>query len=402
LVGELINDTISNMDNIQELLIRGVSELFVKAEIEQALKSKAKLRIYYGVDPSGPIIHIGHAVLLRKLQLLQELGHKIIFLIGDFTGMIGDPTDRSAVRQPLTRKQVLANAKTYKKQVSRFLDFSGKNAAEIRFNSEWNDKLSFKDIIELAGRFTVQQLLERDMFEKRMTDNKPIGLHEFLYPLVQGYDAVMLEADMQIGGTDQTFNMLQGRHLRKSLKDRTQMVMTCQLLEGTDGRKMSKSFNNIIAIDDAPNDMFGKVMSISDNLIKKYFVLATRVEIAEIDEIMKLANPRDQKLVLGEKLTALYHGDKKAATAKQAFISQFSKGELPTDIELKKMPSGEHQLSDLLAKTGLTSSKSESRRLIEQNGVKVDQKVVGDVKLTLDGRKEYLLQVGKRKFLKVK
>lgn len=392
-----------HMNTTEELLTRGVVDVFVKQELEEALRSKKKLRIYYGVDPSGPVIHLGHAVLLRKLELLQELGHKIIFLIGDFTGMIGDPTDRSAVRQPLTRQEVLKNAKTYKKQVAHFLDFAGKNPAEIKFNSKWNDSFSFKNLIELSARFTVQQLLERDMFKKRLAEAKSIGLHEFLYPVIQGYDAVMLDADVQLGGTDQTFNMLQGRHLMKSLKNKAHMVMTCELLEGTDGRKMSKSFGNVIAIDDAPNDMFGKVMSITDGLIKKYFILATQVPLQEIDAIIRdNKNPRDQKLILAEKITELYHGENKASAAKQAFVSQFSKGRLPTDIQTKKMSSGIYNYTDLLVAAGLAASKSDARRLIEQNGVKVDQKTISQGSLILDGKHEFLMQVGKRKFLKIK
>ncbi|PIP30756.1 tyrosine--tRNA ligase, partial [bacterium (Candidatus Howlettbacteria) CG23_combo_of_CG06-09_8_20_14_all_37_9] len=223
----------------KELLTRGIEEIYTKTELEKWLKEDKKLKIYYGVDPSGSIIHLGHAVILRKLRDLQKLGHKIIFLIGDFTGTIGDPTDRTAVRQPLTREQVLENAKSYREQASKFIDFEGSNKAEIKYNSEWLDKLNFKEIIELSANFTVQQLLQRDMFEKRIADSKPIHLHEFLYPLMQGYDAVSLEADVQIGGTDQTFNMLAGRQLSKQLKNKTNVVISCPLLEGNDGRKMS-------------------------------------------------------------------------------------------------------------------------------------------------------------------
>ena len=389
------------MDKIEEIL-RGASEVFTRAELEAVLASKKKLRIYYGVDPSGSQIHLGHAVILSKLQILQQLGHKIIFLIGDFTGMIGDPTDRNAVRQPLTRKQVLENAKTYKKQVAKFLDFTGKNAAEIRFNSEWNDKLTFKDIIELSGKFTVQQFLERDMFEKRMNESKPIGLHEFLYPLIQGNDAVELDADMQVGGTDQTFNMLQGRNLMRSMKNKTQMVITYQLLVGSDGRKMGKSFNNVINLEDKPNDMFGKTMAVNDSLIKQYFVLATKIPLKEVDVIINThQNPRDQKLILAEEITTLYYGKVAAEKAKDAFISQFSKGELPEDIELKFLSEDIVKVSDAVVATGLASSKSDARRLIEQGGIKLDGKVVTDDRIVISN-KEQLLQVGKRKFAKIK
>jgi tyrosyl-tRNA synthetase len=384
---------------INEILTRGVAEIYVKDELEKALNSGKKLKIYYGVDPSGSMIHLGHAVILRQLQILQQLGHKIVFLIGDFTGMIGDPTDRNAVRQPLTRKQVLNNAKTYKKQVSRFLRFEGKNAAEIRFNSEWNDKMTFKDIIELSSKFTVQQFLERDMFEKRMAENKPVGLHEFLYPLIQGYDAVKLDADIQVGGTDQTFNMLQGRYLMKAIKNKTQVVITYQLLVGSDGRKMGKSFNNVINLGDKPNDMFGKTMSVNDNLIKQYFVLATRVPLEKIDEIIKLPNPRDQKLVLAEEITKLYHGDKKAAAAKEAFVNQFSKGELPADIQI--MVTEAVKVSDALVEVKLASSKSEARRLIAQGGIDYDgQRLKEDASIEISDQPK-LLRRG-RHFVKIK
>ncbi len=394
------------MEKIEELLSRGVEEIYVKSELEKALKSNKKLKVYYGVDPSGAEIHLGHAVCLRKLQCLQELGHKIIFLIGDFTGMIGDPTDRSAVRKPLTRKEVLANAKTYKEQVSRFLKFTGKNPAEIRFNSEWNDGLSFKDLIELSGRFTVQQLLERDMFRKRLKEKKPIGLHEFLYPVIQGYDAVMLDADMQIGGTDQTFNMLQGRSLAKSLKNKTQMVMATKLLEGTDGRKMSKSFGNTIAINDAPAEIYGKTMSIKDDLIIQYFELTTEIPPAEVKKYEKELsggkNPRDIKAKLAYELVKLYHGEKEAKKAEADFNKTFVKNETPDEIEGKLLLDKNWAVADLLHFTGLVSSKSEARRLIDQGGIKIDGAVIGDREAVIRPDEGMVVQVGKRKFIKVK
>jgi len=394
------------MKEFEELLTRGVSEVFVRAELEKALKVGKPLRIYYGVDPSGPMIHLGHAVHLRKLAELQKLGHKIIFLIGDFTGMIGDPTDRNAVRQPLTREQVLENAKTYQRQVEKFLDFGGKNPVEVRFNSEWNDVLTFKDLIELSSRFTVQQLLERDMYQKRLTEQKPIGLHEFLYPVVQGYDAVMLDADVQIGGTDQTFNMLQGRQLMRSLKDKLQMVMTLTLLEGTDGRKMSKSFNNVIAIEDAPNDMFGKVMSLKDELIVQYFTLATDLPLSEVGKIEKQLkeglNPRDAKVQLGKEIVGLYHGEKAAEAAYAAFQQVFVKNEIPDDIAEVEVMEKNWPLAELLHQTGLVTSRSEGRRMIEQGGVRVDGAVIGDREATLRPKSGTVIQVGKRKFIKIK
>lgn len=394
------------MKEFEELLTRGVGEVFVKAEFEKALKLGKPLRIYYGVDPSGPVIHLGHAVHLRKLQELQKLGHKIIFLIGDFTGMIGDPTDRNAVRQPLTREKVLENAKTYQRQVEKFLDFGGKNPVEVRFNSEWNDVLTFKDLIELSSRFTVQQLLERDMYQKRLMDQKPIGLHEFLYPVVQGYDAVMLDADVQIGGTDQTFNMLQGRQLMRSMKDKLQMVMTLTLLEGTDGRKMSKSFNNVIAIEDTPNEMFGKVMSLKDELIIQYFTLTTDLSVAEVNKIGKQLdegmNPRDAKVMLGKEIVKLYHNEKAAEAAHVAFQQVFVKNEIPDDITEIEVMEKNWPLAELLHQTGLVSSKTEGRRMIEQGGVRVDGAVIGDREATLRPKSGMVIQVGKRKFIKIK
>lgn len=394
------------MKEFEELLTRGVSEIYVKSEFENALKLGKTLRIYLGVDPSGPVIHLGHAVIFRKLQKLQQLGHKIIFLIGDFTGMIGDPTDRNAIRQPLTREQVLDNAKTYQQQLEKFLDFKGSNAVEVRFNSEWSDGLTFRDLIGLSANFTVQQLLERDMFQKRLTEQKPIGLHEFLYPVVQGYDAVMLDADVQVGGTDQTFNMLQGRQLMKALKGKTQMVMTFALLEGTDGRKMSKSYNNVIGVDDAPNDMFGKVMSLKDELIIQYFTLTTDVPMAEVKKIeQKLAegmNPRDAKVQLGKEIVTLYHGEKAAAEAYESFQQVFVKKEMPDEIEEVEVMDKNWPLAELLHQTGLAPSKTEGRRLIEQGGVRVDGAVIGDREATVHPQSGMVIQVGKRKFIKIK
>ncbi len=394
------------MKEFEELLTRGVGEVFVKAELEKALKLGKPLRIYYGVDPSGPMIHLGHAVHLRKLAQLQKLGHKIIFLIGDFTGMIGDPTDRNAIRQPLTREQVLENAATYQRQVEKFLDFGGKNPVEVRFNSEWNDALGFKDLIQLSSSFTVQQLLERDMFQNRLKEQKPIGLHEFLYPVVQGYDAVMLDADVQIGGTDQTFNMLQGRQLMRSMKDKLQMVMTLTLLEGTDGRKMSKSFNNVIAVEDAPNEMFGKVMSLKDELIIQYLTLTTDVSLVEIAKIEKqLAegmNPRDAKVRLGKEIVTLYHSEKAAEEAYQAFQQVFVKNELPDEMEEVELLDKNWPLAELLHQSGLVNSKTEGRRMIEQGGVRVDGAVIGDREATVRPKPGMVFQVGKRKFIKVK
>ncbi len=391
---------------IKELLTRGVAKIIAKEELEKALKLGKKLRIYYGVDPSGPVIHLGHALALRKLAYLQEMGHKIIFLIGDFTGMIGDPTDRLAARKPLTRQQVLANAKTYKKQIKHFIKFSGKNPAEIKFNSSWNDKLNFKHFIELASQFTVQQLLERDMFQERLKKRRPIHLHEFIYPVIQAYDAVMLDADVQIGGTDQTFNMLAGRELMRSLKGKTHTVVTLEILEGPDGRKMSKSFGNIISVLEEPNNMYGKIMSLPDELIIRYFKLATEVPLAKVrkleSELRGGRNPRDLKKRLAFEVTKIYHGQEKARKAGQEFERVFIQGKLPSKIPYFKIKGGNWNLTQLLVKTNLASSKSEARRLIEQRGVKVDGVVIRDVDKVVGVYSGMVVQVGKRKFVKLK
>ncbi len=389
----------------KELLTRGVEEIILKEELEKALKAKKKLRIYLGVDPSGPVIHLGHAVILRKLREFQQMGHKIIFLIGDFTGMIGDPTDRTSERQPLTRKQVLENAKTYKEQVSKIINFGGKNSAELRFNSEWHDKLNFGEIINLSAHFTVQRILERDMFQKRIKEGKEIGLHEFLYPLIQGYDAVALDADVQVGGTDQKFNMLVSRKLVRIYKNKPQTVITFTLLEGTDGRKMSKSFNNVIGITEEPKDMFGKVMSLKDELILKYFVLTTNVSLDEIKEIEKDlkngANPRDVKIRLAEEIVKIYHGEKEAQKAKEEFGKIFSKKEIPKEIPTFKIKRNEISLIDLLFKLKLVSSKSEARRLIEQKAVDINKETIIDKEKVVLPQTGMIIKVGKRKWAKI-
>lgn len=391
--------------DIKELLTRGVEEIITKNELDKALKSKKKLRIYIGVDPSGPVIHLGHAVALRKLQKFQKLGHKIIFLIGDFTGMIGDPTDRLSERQPLTRSEVLENAKTYKEQVSKILDFTGKNSAEIKFNSEWNDKLKFEDILKLSANFTVQRMQERDMFEKRLKEGRPIGLHEFLYPLIQGYDAVSLDADMQVGGTDQTFNMLAGRQLIKALKNKTQIVFIIPLLEGTDGRKMSKSYNNIIGITEPPGDMFGKIMSLKDELMIQYFTLATDVSLAEIRKIKKKLedgkNPRDVKLKLASEIVKMYHSEKEAKFAQKEFEKVFSKREIPEDMPCFKIVKKPVKLAELLTGFKMVSSKTDARRLIEQGAVDVDGTAIFDREEELTPHKGMIIKVGKRKWAKI-
>lgn len=386
-------------EQIKELLTRGVEEVIEKAELEKVLKEGKKLRVKLGIDPTSPNIHIGRAVVLWKLRAFQELGHKVIFIVGDFTGLIGDTSDKEAERPMLTEAEVKKNLKTYFEQAYKILD---KKKTEVYYNSKWLKKLGFAEIGKLADLFSLHEFEARENIAKRLKAGKRVSLRELLYPLMQGYDSVAIKADVELGGTDQRFNLLAGRTIQPAYKQKPQNILTMTLMEGTDGRKMSSSWGNTINITAQPNDMFGKAMTVPDELIKKYFTLATRVPLLEIEEIIKLPNPRDQKLRLALEITKLYHGEKKAMSAQEAFISQFSKKELPSDIESKKLTPGEYQLSDLLLQCGLVVSKSEARRLIDQKGVRVDQKIASAGSVTLDGKTEYLLQVGKRKFLKVK
>ena len=388
------------MDKIQELLTRGVEEVIDKTHLETLLKSKKKLRIKLGIDPTSPNIHIGRGVAVWKLRAFQELGHKVVFIVGDFTGMIGDSSDKDSERPMLTEKEVKANGAGYFEQVFKILD---RKKTEVHYNSKWLKKLGFLELAKMSNLFGLHQFSSREVIARRLKADKRVSYLELMYPLMQGYDSVAVKADVELGGTDQRFNLLTGRDIQKFYKQEPQDIMMLQLMEGTDGRKMSSSWGNVINILDEPNNMFGKVMSIPDNLIKKYFVLATRVSLTDIDAIISTnSNPRDQKIRLAEEIVKLYHGGKLSMSAKLAFINQFSKGELPEEIETKKVKPGSYKLSELITMTGLVTSKSEARRLIEQNGVKVNQKTSDDVLLQIKGKEEYLLQVGKRKFLRIK
>lgn len=393
-----------NPQKINELLTRGVEDIIRKEELEKALKSGKKLKIYLGVDPSSPTVHLGHAVVLRKLRDFQKLGHQIFFLIGDFTGQVGDPSGQDNQRQILSHKQVLENAKTYKAQIAKTLDFK-KNSPQIKYNSKWLKKLSFTDISQLASHFTVQQMLERDMFANRYKKGKPISLVEFLYPLMQGYDSVAMDVDMEVGGNDQLFNMLAGRTLMERLKNKTKIVMTFQLLEGPDGRKMSKSYGNVIGVTDQPNNMFGEVMSISDDLIIKYFTLCTDVPLEDIkgieSQLKSGANPRDVKAKLAREIVKIYHGEKAALKAEESFNTQFRDKKIPGDIAEIKIEDLKLKTDDLLVKTKLVSSKSEARRMIEQGGVKINQKKITD-NHEIKVETGMIVQIGKRKFIKIK
>jgi len=380
-----------------------IREEDLKAKLRQSAKTGKPLLVKYGADPTAPDIHIGHTVVIRKLRAFQELGHTAIFLIGDFTGMIGDPTGKSATRPMLTREEILANAETYKAQIFKLLD---PEKTEIRFNSEWMDKFSAVDFVKLTAKTTVKQILERDDFAKRMAEEKPIALHELLYPLVQGYDSVALKADVELGGTDQKFNLLMGRNLQRESAQEPQVVITTPLLEGLDGvQKMSKSLGNYIGINELPSEMFGKIMSISDELMWKYFELLTDLSAAEIDS-MKTGgeNPRNQKVNLAKLVIKDFHSSEDAERAEDEFNRLFVKKEIPDEIEEKLLPTQNYKIIDLLVNTNLVASKGEAKRLVEQEGVKIDGEKVSNIQAEIEvsPSKEFTIQVGKRKFLKLK
>ncbi|MDD5739081.1 MAG: tyrosine--tRNA ligase [Candidatus Pacebacteria bacterium] len=393
----------TNPEKIKELLERGVEEVIDKSHLETALKSGKKLRIYYGIDPTGSNIHIGHAIVLWKLRAFQELGHEVILLIGDFTARIGDPTDKEAARQPLTKKQVEENMRNYKEQASLILDFK---KTKLKYNSEWLSKLNFEKILELASHISVQRMLERDMFEKRLKDGKTISLHEFLYPLMQGYDSVAMNVDVEIAGNDQLFNMLTGRDLQKIYNKKDKAILTSQLLLGTDGRKMSKTFGNTIPIAIKPNDMFGKVMSIKDELIGGYFELCTQMPMEEVNQIKQdlqnqSTNPRDLKVKLAFEIVRQYHGEKKAKEAEEEFEKVHQRGELPNEITEWKATKGEYNILDLLFETGLTASKGEAKRMILGKAVEINGQTKNDWQEIIKIENGIIIQVGKRKFLKI-
>lgn len=376
-----------------ELLTRGVANVIPQKLAEEKLKSGKKLRLYWGIDPTGARIHLGHAVPMRKMKAFADAGHEVIFLVGSFTAMIGDPSDRESLRQPLTFKQVKENFETYKEQASKILDFS---KVQVRYNNEWLEKLNFGQILKLASVFTVQQMMQRDMFKKRLKEGKDIGVHEFLYPLMVGYDSVVLDVDGELGGTDQEFNMLAGRTLQRAMDKREKFVLTVKLLEGTDGRKMSKSYDNCIYLNDSPNDMFGKVMSVKDDLMPQYFDLCTDVYEKDWKKIVK-GNPRDAKVKLAAEIVALYHGKVAAEKAEAEFNTVFAKGGVPEDIPQAKAQKGE-SLIDLLVREGIVTSKSDARRLIDQNAVSIDGNTIESHDQSAE---QGIVKVGKRKFIKI-
>ncbi|NQT29427.1 MAG: tyrosine--tRNA ligase [Candidatus Saganbacteria bacterium] len=385
-----------NSDEQLKIIKAGVIEAIPEEELLKKLKKGKPLRIKWGADPSAPDIHLGHTVILNKLKQLQDLGHEVIFLIGDFTAMIGDPSGKSETRKPLSALEALENAKTYQSQVFRILD---KKKTKVVYNSSWLEKMGLKEVFTLSSQYTVARMLERKDFKERFKNQSDITVLEFLYPLLQGYDSVHLGADIEIGGTDQKFNLLMGRTLQQKYNQEPQVVITLPLLEGTDGvNKMSKSLNNYIAITDSPKEMFGKVMSISDKLMLRYYELLTDCSLPEISAM----HPKEAKKKLAALLVSRFYDEKKAKIAEAEFESIFSKGNLPRDIPVKKMGKKEINIVLLLAETGLASSKAEARRLIKQKGVSVDSQVVIDENEVVDLCAERILKVGKRNFLRVK
>lgn len=393
------------IDEQVEFLIKGAVDVIrkedLKAKLENSAKTGKPLRVKLGADPTAPDIHLGHTVVIRKLKAFQDLGHTAIFLIGDFTGMIGDPSGKNVTRPPLSREEIDANAETYKKQIFKILD---PEKTEIRFNAEWMDKFSAADFVRLCSRVTVKQILERDDFEKRLREEKPIALHELLYPLVQGYDSVALEADVELGGTDQKFNLMVGRNLQREYVQEPQIIITTPLLEGTDGvDKMSKSLGNYIGIDENPTEMFGKIMSISDELMWRYYELSTDLAPPEIEALKASGeNPRNLKVNLAKLIIEDFHSADDAQKAEEDFIARFVKKEIPDEIEEINIAAGNYNLADLIVQTNLAASKKEAKRLIEQGGVKFNGEKVSDTNAEINLKDEILLQVGKRKFLKIK
>lgn len=392
-----------NLEKIDHLLNRGTVEVLIKKDLEKKLLSGKKLNIKFGIDPSGSDLHIGHMVVIKKLREFQDLGHNIILLFGNFTGQIGDPTGKDQTRTIKTQKELEANATHYIDQARKLLDI---NKINVVWNADWLQKLNFKDIISLSSNFTVAQMLERDMFQDRIKKDAPISVHEFLYPLMQGYDSVALKADVELGGTDQTFNLLAGRTLQKAYNQTPQDIITVPILEGTDGKiKMGKTTKNYIGVNELPKDMYGKVMSIPDNIIVKYFELATSVSTEELSEIQQSLdegeNPKNLKMRLAREIVQIYHDKSAANSAEKEFIEIFTNKGLPTSIEQKQLDLRSINVVDLISSTGLSSSKTEARRLIEGGAVKIDNEKVSDIEHIVLLKKERLVQVGKRKFLKI-
>lgn len=400
-------DFVKNVDEQLKIIMKGAEDIIVLEELKEKLFKAAKenraLVVKLGLDPSAPDIHLGHTVVLRKIKQLQDLGHRAVIIIGDFTGMIGDPTGKSKTRKALTKEQVLENAKTYEEQIFKILD---KEKTEVRFNSEWLSALNFGDIINLASTMTVARMLEREDFKKRFEGNMPISIHEFFYPLMQGFDSVEIKADIELGGTDQRFNLLMGRMLQKHFGQDPQITIMMPLLEGTDGKeKMSKSLGNYIGIDETPEIMFEKAMLIPDPLIIKYLDLVTDIHPDEIEDIKKSmennnVNPKDVKMKLAREIVKLYHGSEEAEAAEQRFIKIFQKRQVPDDMKIIQVSGSDFDLLEILVSNGLVKSKSEGRRLSAQGGIKVnDIKVENLTEVKRDDK--MIVQIGRRIFVKI-
>src|SRR3989344_6067931 len=385
-------------EKVKHLLERNVEEVINRKHLEDALHSGRKLRVKFGIDPTSPDLHLGHAVVLRKLKEFQDMGHVVVLIIGDFTARIGDPSGRDKTRPPLTEREVKDNMKHYLRQAAKVLNVKG---AEVVHSGTWLEKLDGVKILELLGLLSVQQIIERQDFAKRLTSHQSIRMHEFMYPVMQAYDSVVVKADVELGGTDQTFNLLMGRSMMERLKMRPQDVLTVPLLEGLDGvKKMSKSMGNYIGLEDEPDDMFGKVMSLPDKLTERYFLLATELEGPEIKKLQKELSPRDLKARLGREIVKLYHGEEAARAAEEKFVAMFSRGEMPEDLPGLKL-AGKITVLDLVIASGPAKSKGEARRLVEQGAVKISGKTKDDPNeiLALEGGE--VVRIGKKHFFRI-
>ena len=388
-----------------ELIKRGIDELLTEDDLISKLESKKQLTVKVGFDPTAPDLHLGHTVILNKMRHFQDLGHKIVFLIGDFTGRIGDPSGKNKTRPSLDKEQLEKNAKTYSDQVFKILN---KDLTDIRFNSEWCEDLGADGIIGLASKYNLGRMLERDDFSKRYKANQQIAIHEFLYPLIQAYDSIALNADVEMGGTDQKFNLLVGRELQRAFDQEPQVCITLPILEGLDGtNKMSKSLDNYVGINENPDEMFGKIMSISDDLMWRWFELLSFRPINELNELKKEVksgmNPRDTKILLAEEIIERFHSKDDAENAKNTFLDRFQKGAKPKDIETFSISMDDDiAIGNLLKESGLVQSTSEAMRLVKQGAVKINDEKIDDPKLSIEKNQELLVQVGKRRFLKIK
>jgi tyrosyl-tRNA synthetase len=388
---------------IKEILERGVEQVINKNNLLKELKSGKKLRIKHGVDPTGPKMHIGRAIQLWKLKAFQDLGHQVVFIVGDFTGRIGDASDKQAIRKPLTEKEIQKNLKDYKKQIGKILDMK---KVEFHYNSEWSKKLKLQDFLSIAMNFTAQQMIQRRNFKERWDSGKPIGIHELTYPILQGYDSVMIKADVEIGGYDQLFNLKTGRDMQRIFKQKPQNIMVSKMLYGLDNRKMSTSWGNVINILDKAEDMYGKIMSMKDELILSYFELTTQLPLTEIKKIEKALkkkemNPKDAKNILAKEIISLYHNKKEAESAEKKFNRVFKENKIPLKIPIFKTSKKSLFILDLLSETKLSSSKKEAKRLIMQGGVSIDNEKIKDWQKNVNLKNNIVLKVGKRKFVKI-